>query len=144
MCVSCVVKENVREKCASCMNVCQCHLLPGRRDLTHPSTHTHTQVSELSLLRSWPNTYTYTKAMAEWMIVNERGDLPLAIIRPSIIGGALHEPVPGAWSVCVVVECTCVRMCHLNFPLCHAFLSSHARTICVCVRKYALTYLLAS
>jgi hypothetical protein len=80
--------------------------------------------------------------MAEWMIVNERGDLPLAIIRPSIIGGALHEPVPGAWSVCVVVECTCVRMCHLNSPLYHAFLCIDTRTHYMCMCSQICTHLL--
>lgn len=31
-----------------------------------------------------PNTYTYTKALAESLVASEHGDVPVAIIRPSI------------------------------------------------------------
>lgn len=31
-----------------------------------------------------PNTYTFTKALAEHMLMNEGGNLPVAIVRPSI------------------------------------------------------------
>lgn len=47
------------------------------------------------LLGSMPNTYTYTKKMAEYYIADGAGDLPLTIVRPSIIGGTWMEPVPG-------------------------------------------------
>eukprot|EP00456_Euglypha_rotunda_P052299 TRINITY_DN4214_c0_g1_i19.p1 TRINITY_DN4214_c0_g1~~TRINITY_DN4214_c0_g1_i19.p1 ORF type:complete len:635 (-),score=53.32 TRINITY_DN4214_c0_g1_i19:12-1916(-) len=50
-------------------------------------------VSEL--LRDWPNTYTFTKAMTEDILVRRRGTVPLAIVRPSIIGSAWKEPFPG-------------------------------------------------
>ena len=42
-----------------------------------------------------PNTYTYTKALAERMLLKECGDLPLAIVRPSIVTAAKQEPIPG-------------------------------------------------
>jgi len=45
--------------------------------------------------RGWNDTYTYTKAMGEQMIALSRGDLPTAIVRPSIIEGSLAEPEPG-------------------------------------------------
>jgi fatty acyl-CoA reductase len=41
-----------------------------------------------------PNTYTFTKALAEYVISQEAKDLPLAIIRPSIVGSSWHEPMP--------------------------------------------------
>ena len=41
-----------------------------------------------------PNTYTYTKAMAEYLLVEEAGDLPVAICRPSIVGASWKEPFP--------------------------------------------------
>ncbi|XP_014670154.1 PREDICTED: fatty acyl-CoA reductase 1-like [Priapulus caudatus] len=47
------------------------------------------------LLGSRPNTYTYTKALAEHLVAEGRGDIPTAIIRPSIIGAAWREPMPG-------------------------------------------------
>ncbi|KFV70949.1 Fatty acyl-CoA reductase 1 [Dryobates pubescens] len=47
------------------------------------------------LLGAWPNTYTYTKALSEYLIQQERGNLNIAIIRPSIVGASWHEPFPG-------------------------------------------------
>ena len=48
-----------------------------------------------SLLENRPNTYTYTKAMAETLLVNECGSLPVAIVRPSIVTASWREPLPG-------------------------------------------------
>ncbi|HSR69068.1 MAG TPA: AMP-binding protein [Acidobacteriota bacterium] len=45
--------------------------------------------------RGWNDTYTYTKALAEQMVMRERGDLPTAIVRPSVIESSLSEPSPG-------------------------------------------------
>jgi len=42
-----------------------------------------------------PNTYTYTKALAEQLLEKECGDIPLAIVRPSIVTAAAKEPLPG-------------------------------------------------
>lgn len=42
-----------------------------------------------------PNTYTLTKSVSEHMICEAREDLPLAILRPSIISSAWERPVPG-------------------------------------------------
>ena len=42
-----------------------------------------------------PNTYTFTKAIAEQLINEERGSLPISIVRPSIVAGAIAEPMPG-------------------------------------------------
>ncbi|CAF1102789.1 unnamed protein product [Didymodactylos carnosus] len=47
------------------------------------------------LIRDRPNTYTYTKALAEFVISEEGIDLPIAIIRPSIVGASWKEPFPG-------------------------------------------------
>ena len=43
----------------------------------------------------WLDSYTFTKAMGEQLIVNARGQLPTAIVRPSIIESSLAEPEPG-------------------------------------------------
>ena len=45
--------------------------------------------------RGWNDTYTYMKFLAEQMIIKLRGDLPTAIVRPSIIESSFDEPVPG-------------------------------------------------
>lgn len=43
----------------------------------------------------WENTYTFTKAMGEMLITNERENIPVVIIRPSVIESAYREPFPG-------------------------------------------------
>eukprot|EP01130_Rhizamoeba_saxonica_P000723 TRINITY_DN10656_c0_g1_i1.p1 TRINITY_DN10656_c0_g1~~TRINITY_DN10656_c0_g1_i1.p1 ORF type:complete len:468 (+),score=93.39 TRINITY_DN10656_c0_g1_i1:18-1421(+) len=48
-----------------------------------------------SIIGDHPNTYTFSKWIAENIIVNERGDLPLCIIRPAIIASAMTDPYPG-------------------------------------------------
>ncbi|XP_066340749.1 probable fatty acyl-CoA reductase 4 [Miscanthus floridulus] len=56
-------------------------------------------MKELGLKRArefgWPNTYVFTKAMGEMLLGHLRGDLPVVIIRPSIITSILNEPLPG-------------------------------------------------
>lgn len=42
-----------------------------------------------------PNTYTYTKCLAEHLLTERRGSVPLAIVRPSIIAGAWKYPMQG-------------------------------------------------
>ena len=42
-----------------------------------------------------PNTYTFTKALAESLIVQECKDLPCTIVRPSMVGASWREPFPG-------------------------------------------------
>ncbi|CAD1478132.1 unnamed protein product, partial [Heterotrigona itama] len=49
----------------------------------------------LSLLGAWPNTYTYTKAVAESVIVKQAGELPVGIFRPAIVISTYREPVRG-------------------------------------------------
>lgn len=53
-----------------------------------------------TMLEGRPNTYTYTKALAEYVVVNEAKGLPLAIVRPSIVAGSYREPYPG-WVDCL-------------------------------------------
>ena len=45
--------------------------------------------------RGWNDTYTYMKFLAEQVVMEMRGDLPTAIIRPSIIESSIAEPHPG-------------------------------------------------
>lgn len=50
----------------------------------------------VNLMGTYPNTYALTKSMAEHLIVKHAGDaLPLVLYRPTIIGAAWKEPVPG-------------------------------------------------
>ncbi|KAL5231799.1 hypothetical protein ABZP36_030575 [Zizania latifolia] len=56
-------------------------------------------MKELGLKRArnfgWPNTYVFTKAMGEMLLGHLRGDLPVVVVRPSIITSILKEPLPG-------------------------------------------------
>ncbi|XP_067204289.1 fatty acyl-CoA reductase wat-like [Linepithema humile] len=46
-------------------------------------------------LEKRPNTYTFTKAMAEDVIRKQAGDLPIGIFRPAIIISTYREPIRG-------------------------------------------------
>ena len=43
----------------------------------------------------WHDVYTFTKSLAERRVLAERGDLPVVILRPSIIESSHREPYPG-------------------------------------------------
>lgn len=46
------------------------------------------------LIGERPNTYTFTKALAEYLVQQECGNLNVAIVRPSIVGASWKEPFP--------------------------------------------------
>ncbi|KAL6426742.1 hypothetical protein ACFW04_009232 [Cataglyphis niger] len=48
-----------------------------------------------TLLHPHPNTYTYTKRLAETLVANEYPNLPCCIARPSIVIPSYTEPMPG-------------------------------------------------
>jgi alcohol-forming fatty acyl-CoA reductase len=58
-----------------------------------------TAMKELGLQRArhfgWSNTYVFTKAMGEVLLGQLRGDIPVVIMRPSIITSIREDPVPG-------------------------------------------------
>ena len=43
----------------------------------------------------WQDTYVFTKAMAEMLIANGRGHLPIVIVHPSVIESTYSQPFPG-------------------------------------------------
>jgi long-chain acyl-CoA synthetase len=45
--------------------------------------------------RGWNDTYTYTKALGEQMVLRARNGVPTVVIRPSVIESSLSEPSPG-------------------------------------------------
>lgn len=47
------------------------------------------------LIGKRPNTYTFTKSLAEHVLLQEADNFPIAIFRPSIIGAAWKEPFEG-------------------------------------------------
>lgn len=50
---------------------------------------------ELLALTGHANTYALTKCIAEHLLVEQRGDVPLTIVRPSIISACRQHPFPG-------------------------------------------------
>ena len=54
------------------------------------------EVHEKTIIGTFPNTYTFTKRMAEHLLAeNNKKSIPMVIVRPSIIGASLDEPFPG-------------------------------------------------
>ncbi|XP_023217427.1 putative fatty acyl-CoA reductase CG5065 isoform X2 [Centruroides sculpturatus] len=53
------------------------------------------EISTENVLENRPNVYTLTKAIAENLLNNNYRDLPLVIVRPSIVGCCWKEPLPG-------------------------------------------------
>lgn len=57
------------------------------------------KMKDLGLMRAkqygWQDTYAFTKAMGEMMIEKLRGDIPVVVIRPSVIESTYREPFPG-------------------------------------------------
>lgn len=43
----------------------------------------------------WPNTYTLTKSLGESLIASRGGNLPIAVVRPSIVESSVEEPFRG-------------------------------------------------
>ncbi len=43
----------------------------------------------------WPNTYTFTKSMAESLIAKHGAGLPIAVVRPSIVESSVEKPFRG-------------------------------------------------
>jgi fatty acyl-CoA reductase len=43
----------------------------------------------------WQDVYTFTKSLAERRVLEERGELPLVLLRPAIIESSVAEPRPG-------------------------------------------------
>ncbi|KAL6649097.1 hypothetical protein ACP70R_013321 [Stipagrostis hirtigluma subsp. patula] len=92
------LREGVRLEIESEQNL----IKETRRELRANCSSERTEkraMKELGLKRArefgWPNTYVFTKAMGEMLLGNLRGNLPVVIVRPSIITSILKEPLPG-------------------------------------------------
>ena len=44
---------------------------------------------------TYPNTYSTTKGLGEHLVAVEAGDVPVAIIRPSVVISTYQDPIPG-------------------------------------------------
>ncbi|CAJ2654629.1 fatty acyl-CoA reductase 1-like [Trifolium pratense] len=50
---------------------------------------------ERANFHGWPNTYTFTKAMGEMLLMHKKDNVPLIIIRPTMITSTRKDPFPG-------------------------------------------------
>lgn len=73
------------EECYQLINIMK------KRELTGQNL---AQMSQY-IIGKWPNTYTFTKAIAEGVVAQYGQGLPIAIFRPSIMGTTLNEPAKG-------------------------------------------------
>lgn len=57
------------------------------------------KMKELGMTRAklfgWQDTYVFSKAMGEMLLESLRGDLPVVVLRPSVVESTLAEPFPG-------------------------------------------------
>ncbi|XP_072756344.1 putative fatty acyl-CoA reductase CG5065 [Anoplolepis gracilipes] len=67
------------------------NLITLTRDL--PENIIDEQLAKIS--SSWPNTYTFTKAIAEALLREESENLPIGIFRPAIVTPIAREPIVG-------------------------------------------------
>src|SRR4030095_5371264 len=60
---------------------------------------TRDELTEAGMSRArelgWPNTYTFTKSLAESLTAKLGADLPVAVVRPSIVETSTHDPFAG-------------------------------------------------
>ncbi|XP_063898641.1 fatty acyl-CoA reductase wat [Helicoverpa armigera] len=48
-----------------------------------------------ALVKDWPNTYTFTKAIAEELVRSYGGELPVCVVKPPVVCSSYLEPSPG-------------------------------------------------
>ncbi|KAI4311360.1 hypothetical protein MLD38_036264 [Melastoma candidum] len=64
-----------------------------------PENEAAQKMKEVGMARAtffgWQNTYQFTKAMAEMVVHEHRGEVPVVIVRPGVIEGTFQEPFPG-------------------------------------------------
>lgn len=53
------------------------------------------EVATPSIIAPHPNTYTYSKRLAENLVAEEKDNFPVCIVRPAIVIPSVNEPVPG-------------------------------------------------
>ena len=77
-------------------------------DICENENKTLIDLLEERILKVYPNTYTFTKNMAEQIVSSSSDGLPIAVVRPSIIGASLKEPCPGWVNNISGVTGTCI------------------------------------
>ena len=63
----------------------------------------------------WPNTYTFTKSLAESLIAKHGAGLPIAIVRPSIVETSVTKPFRG-WNEGINTSASLSYLLGTTFP----------------------------
>ncbi|XP_022823966.1 fatty acyl-CoA reductase wat-like [Spodoptera litura] len=72
------------------------------------------------LIKDWPNTYTFTKAIAEELIRTTAADLPVAIVKPPLVLTSYMEPSPG-WADTSIMSGPCGVLIGVGLGLLRVF-----------------------
>ena len=64
-------------------------------DICEKGDKTLINLFEKKILKIYPNTYTFSKNLAEQIVSSNSDSLPIAIVRPSIIGASIENPCLG-------------------------------------------------
>ncbi|XP_023213537.1 putative fatty acyl-CoA reductase CG5065, partial [Centruroides sculpturatus] len=64
-------------------------------NIANPENNASVEITDENLLENRPNTYALTKAITENYLNNFCRDLPIVIVRPSIVGSTWKEPFAG-------------------------------------------------
>ena len=67
------------------------------------------------LIDKFPNTYTFTKSLAEYLIQKESENIPFMIVRPSIVSSSISDPFPVSISLQNLSMCYCSVIVFLKF-----------------------------
>jgi hypothetical protein len=113
--------------------------------------------NEQTLISGYPNTYTWTKSMAERALLKTHGHVRVALVRPSIVISSAEEPTQG-WtdtlaaaggiffgvsSVSNTVLCTTAYTARMETPqvvVCHSSSSHHNPCTIAAMREALNSY----
>ncbi|XP_068901557.1 fatty acyl-CoA reductase wat-like [Tenebrio molitor] len=98
----------------------------------------NTKLSQI--LGKWPNTYTFTKAIAENVIREEGQNLPIGIIRPGIIVGSVNDPEPGWTDFFQGMEMICMGV---YTGVCHCLPIRREAPVSLVPLDYAVNHILS-
>jgi len=73
------------------------------------------------ILGKWPNTYTFTKAIAERLLLDERGHVPAVIFRPSIVTASLKEPMSVSLQFIIIIDTIIVTVWRFYLVFLYSF-----------------------
>uniref|UniRef100_T1IQ15 Fatty acyl-CoA reductase n=1 Tax=Strigamia maritima TaxID=126957 RepID=T1IQ15_STRMM len=91
-----------------------------------------------TILGDFPNTYTFTKCLAEYLFMEEGGNLPRAIVRPGAVTCAWAEPFPGwidSWSAWGGLA-TAIGLGATRHMGCYSEIATHIVPVDFCVNMF--------